>query len=193
MLKRLQERNSVYNVYDWEHDARKQVKLVKNICYHPPSLLGSESRKKKRKGRESDGLIASNEPNRQLYDLYQTSLRASAVDAGSMMTTGAATSGLDRHPNMPPGTQESEGLLPDVSSSQMMTKPTVKIGYETHQVGSTGPDGQEEGAPRFGGLVNKRITTGNGPIRPQQLQPLMPTAQERIGAQSVRHGSKKVN
>lgn len=74
LLKRLQEQNSVYNAYEWEYERRRQRQLVKNICYHPPSLLRNESRKKRRKGiREI--LSAKNEPNRQLYELYQSSLR----------------------------------------------------------------------------------------------------------------------
>lgn len=64
MLRRLQGRGSIYNVYDWEHERRKQVKLVKNICYHPPSLLGNQSSKKRRKGRDSDTILANNDPNR---------------------------------------------------------------------------------------------------------------------------------
>ena len=75
MLKRLQQQNSVYNVYDWEHERKRQVKLVKNICYHPPSLIKKESRRKKRKGSALGS--SKNEPNRQLFELYQTSLRAS--------------------------------------------------------------------------------------------------------------------
>ena len=62
MLKRLQEQSSVYNVYDWEHERKRQVKLVKNICYHPPSLLKNQSRKKKRKHSAVD--TSKNEPNR---------------------------------------------------------------------------------------------------------------------------------
>ena len=40
------------------------VVLVKNICYHPPSLLGNQSSKKRRKGRDSDTILANNDPNR---------------------------------------------------------------------------------------------------------------------------------
>lgn len=44
------------------------MKLVKNICYHPPSLLKNQSRKKKRKYSAMDP--TKNEPNRQLFELY---------------------------------------------------------------------------------------------------------------------------
>ena len=72
-MKRLQGQNSVYNVYDWENERKQQVKRVKNICYHPPSLL-----KKKRRSRRGPGFESvKNEPNRQLFDLYQQSLRMS--------------------------------------------------------------------------------------------------------------------
>ena len=45
ILKRLQEKNSVYNVYDWEHQRKKQENLVRNICYHPPGILRDGSKK----------------------------------------------------------------------------------------------------------------------------------------------------
>ena len=66
------------------------MKLVKNICYHPPSLIKKESRKKKRKGSALGS--SKNEPNRQLFELYQTSLRASQ-DPIDGMSTAAPISG----------------------------------------------------------------------------------------------------
>ena len=45
-LNRLQGQSSVYNVYDWEHDRKKQVKLVKNICHHEVNkLIGKKTKK----------------------------------------------------------------------------------------------------------------------------------------------------
>ena len=122
-------------------------------------------------------------------------MRASVVDAGSMMTTAAAMSGIDRSEGIfPPGTtQDSQGMLPEVSNSQIMIKENVKIGYETHQVGGKeAVEGAENSVPRFGGPGNKRLTTGNGPVRPQQLQPLMALPSPHMGAQSVKHTSINV-
>ena len=82
LLKRLQEQSSVYNVYDWEHQRKQQVKMVKNICYHPPSLLKKSRKKSTRRGSGFES--AKNEPNRQLFELYQTSLRASQQDPSAM-------------------------------------------------------------------------------------------------------------
>ena len=73
LLKRLQQQNSVYNVYDWEHQAKKQVRYVKSICYHPPSLLKTSRGRKKSTRRGSsafDSVAKQNAPNRQLYELY---------------------------------------------------------------------------------------------------------------------------
>lgn len=96
-MKRLQDQNSVYNVYDWEHARKQQVKLVKNICYHPPSLLKKSRKKSIRRGTGFES--AKNEPNRQLFELYQSSLRASQepimVEGIMPPPTAAPVSGQD--------------------------------------------------------------------------------------------------
>lgn len=71
LLKRLQEAPATYNVFNWESSRKDQVKQIKNICYYPPSLLKKKGRRKSRK--PNVGL----EPNKQLFDLYQQSLRMS--------------------------------------------------------------------------------------------------------------------
>ena len=77
----------MYNVYDWLHQRRDQVKLVKNICYHPPSLLKKSRGRSTKRG--SAFVSAKNEPNRQIFELYQNSLRASqdqnAIDMSQSM------------------------------------------------------------------------------------------------------------
>ena len=51
LLKRLQDSNSFYNVDDWEFQRKENVKRIKNICYHPPSLL-KHKKGKRRKSRK---------------------------------------------------------------------------------------------------------------------------------------------
>lgn len=83
-MKRLQEANSTYNVYDWDTERKEMVKRVKNICYHPPSLLKKKTyRKSARSTRRGATRASINEPNKQLFDLYQQSLRQSAAVEGS--------------------------------------------------------------------------------------------------------------
>ena len=120
--------------------------MVKNICYHEPSILKNPSRKKKRKGtRGIDS--AKNEPNRQLFDLYQTSLRASNTDANIDGLTAAPMSGQDSARKT-----ASDAALPELASTQL------KTGYETHS--------GESGVPRFGGASSKRLATGGNAMRP---------------------------
>ena len=62
---------------------------MKSICYHEPSnLIGKNRRKSNRRGAGFES--AKNEPNRQLFELYQTSLRAS-VDPVTGMDANTST------------------------------------------------------------------------------------------------------
>jgi oligoendopeptidase F len=38
MLKRLQQRQSHYNVLSWEQERKNQVKMVKQLCHYKPSI-----------------------------------------------------------------------------------------------------------------------------------------------------------
>ena len=69
MLKRLQDSGATYNVYEWDTDRKENVKRMKNICYFKPSLLRHKSRRRATSQRR--GETSRNEPNKQLYDLYQ--------------------------------------------------------------------------------------------------------------------------
>jgi hypothetical protein len=64
LLKRLQEKTSCYNVYDWEVDRKKQVKMLKKICYYPPSLV---KKSRMRSKRLASGKI---DPNFEVYQYY---------------------------------------------------------------------------------------------------------------------------
>ena len=70
-------------MFDWETERKEQIKRVKNICYYKPSLLkkrGKKGRRTNRKNLMDNGYVsASNEPNKQLFDLYQSQLRQSQM------------------------------------------------------------------------------------------------------------------
>ena len=65
LLKRLQEKTSCYNVYDWEIDRKKQVKMIKKICYYPPSLV-KRSRLRSKRAQGAAGI----DPNYEVYNYY---------------------------------------------------------------------------------------------------------------------------
>ena len=129
LLKRLQEQSSVYNVYDWEHDRKKQIKIVKSICYHNPggNLIGKNRRKSTRRGTGFES--AKNEPNRQLFELYQTSLRgsidpATGLDVYSSMAgpmSGEESAHKKNLDNMGPGhiAIGSAGMSTDMGSTTL--------------------------------------------------------------------------
>ena len=48
---------------------------MKNICYHNPTKLIGSRRKSSNRGKGFESV--KNEPNRQLFELYQSSLKAS--------------------------------------------------------------------------------------------------------------------
>ena len=52
-------------------------------------------------------------------------------------------------------------MLPDIHSNSQLAKPSMQMGYETHQ--ASAPDA---GVPRFGGANSKRLATGNAGGRP---------------------------
>ena len=89
-LKRLQNRKSTYNVFEWEHDRRNQIRDIKRICKYPLSISTKRVRRKgknfsqqfplilddftsrnvsPRKQRKMQAsLMSYNEPNKTLYD-----------------------------------------------------------------------------------------------------------------------------
>ena len=63
--------------------------MVKNICYHGvDKLIGKKTKKSIRRGAGFESV--KNEPNRQLFELYQTSLVAS----GDPTSVGSARNAL---------------------------------------------------------------------------------------------------
>ena len=50
MLKRLQDRQSVYNVQTWESERKNQVKTLRRICKYGLSIAPKTSRKSRRRG-----------------------------------------------------------------------------------------------------------------------------------------------
>ena len=63
---------------------------MKSICYHNPSKLIGARRKSTRRGTGFES--AKNEPNRQLFELYQSSLRAS-VDPATGLESNSLVGG----------------------------------------------------------------------------------------------------
>ena len=161
----MQEQNSVYNVYDWEHDRKQKIKMVKNICYYPPSIIKKRGLKKNRRGSGFES--AKNQPNRQLYDLYQQSLRMSVdpLSEANPSMGAAPVSGTDSEMKMrvmtggPPGQSQSTDLgsthLPDVHPNSSKNGNITSAGYQTHQ--TVGNDSM----PRFGAGGSKRVGTVN--------------------------------
>jgi ribosomal protein S16 len=68
LLKRLQDKSSHYNVVSWEGQRRKQEKMIKSICYYPPSIRKKTSRS--RGSRIRGGLNLSVDPNTKIFNLY---------------------------------------------------------------------------------------------------------------------------
>ena len=66
LLKRLQEKQSCYNVFEWELDRKKQIKMLKKICYYPPSLT-KKSRLRSKRHHTQNGKI---DPNYEVYQFY---------------------------------------------------------------------------------------------------------------------------
>jgi hypothetical protein len=71
LLKRLQEKTSCYNVIDWEQDRKKQVKMLKKICYYPPSLIKKQHRIRGK--RRID-------PNYEVFQFYQQNMKGEDSD-----------------------------------------------------------------------------------------------------------------
>ena len=63
LLKRLQEKSSFYNVFHWEIERKKQEKMLKKICYYPPSLLKKSRMRSKRGKNQYD-------PNSEVFQYY---------------------------------------------------------------------------------------------------------------------------
>ena len=74
MLKRLQARQSNYNVTGWDKDRRSQIRLIKQICHFKPTLI-KRKKLKRRQGANEDKLdmqtrYASAGHNRHMFEMY---------------------------------------------------------------------------------------------------------------------------
>lgn len=80
MLKRLQSRQSNYNVMDWENDRKNQIRLIKQICHYKPSISKRKKAfKRKYEKLDMEKRYASAGPNKQMYEMYNMSLRQSGM------------------------------------------------------------------------------------------------------------------
>lgn len=78
LLKRLQNRQSNYNVWSWENERKQQIKRIKQLCLFPPSISKRKRYRKKSKGvvlLDMEKRYASAGPNKQMYDMYNISMR----------------------------------------------------------------------------------------------------------------------
>ena len=78
MLKRLQNRQSSYNVWNWEVERKEQIKRVKQICMYPPTISTNTKRRfnRKKKGLAQVDMVtryASAGPNKQMFEMYNMS------------------------------------------------------------------------------------------------------------------------
>jgi hypothetical protein len=87
LLKRLQEKQSCYNVYDWELDRKKQVKMLKKICYYPPSLT---KKSRLRSKRQPHGKI---DPNYEVYQFYQQNMKTTGQLPDALLNGGEESGG----------------------------------------------------------------------------------------------------
>jgi hypothetical protein len=79
MLKRLQSRQSTYNVWNWELERKEQVKRVKQICMYPPNFSTKRGRfQKKKRGIDMVVRYSSAGPNKQMYEMYNMSVKQPA-------------------------------------------------------------------------------------------------------------------
>ena len=71
MLRRLQDRQSVYNVQTWEHDRRNQIKTLKRISKYGLSIAPKTSKKSRKRGtkKPENPLLAGFE-----YENYEGSI-----------------------------------------------------------------------------------------------------------------------
>lgn len=101
------------------------MKIVKSICYHNPSKLIGSRRKSTRRGTGFES--AKNEPNRQLFELYQSSLRASmdapttgVVESNSMAGVGPMSGeASDQKKNMNQAVGHSVGMSTEMGSTTL--------------------------------------------------------------------------
>lgn len=89
LLKRLQNRQSNYNVWSWENERKQQIKRIKQICMFPPSISKRKRYQKKSKGvlLDMEKRYASAGPNKQMYDMYNISMR-NTVEGSQGQITG---------------------------------------------------------------------------------------------------------
>ena len=177
LLKRLQEQNSHYNVYDWEHERKQTVRMVKNICYYPPSLLKKKGVKKSTR-RTAGYESAKNEPNRQLFELYQKSLRENTGDHVTALSampendlervkSGEVEKGMG---SVNASTEGGTNLLPEVSQPGSSKNGTKGPAYHTATASS-----QEITGQRFGVPGKERLATSNvkgSRMKSNQLLPI---------------------
>lgn len=141
LLKRLQNRQSNYNVWSWENERKQQIKRIKQICLYPPSISKRKRYQKKSKGfalMDMEKRYASAGPNKQMYDMYNISMRNTVEGSQGQVNTGLGS--LSALQNVPPDAQGAQsqanfanpGLLPGRVDQNSLS--TSALQYENQRV-----------------------------------------------------------
>ena len=65
---------------DWENDRKNQIRLIKQICHYKPSISKRKKAfKRKYEKLDMEKRYASAGPNKQMYEMYNMSLRQSGM------------------------------------------------------------------------------------------------------------------
>lgn len=119
MLKRLQARQSTYNVTGWQKDRKEQIKLVKKICHYKPSITKRRkifSKKLPEHKLDMEKRYASAGPNKQMYEIYNMSIKQSmpTYDQSNNFTVGLSQNSTSHAKN------QSLSLVESKPNMQMM-------------------------------------------------------------------------
>lgn len=123
MLKRLQARQSTYNVTGWQKDRKEQIKLVKKICHYKPSITRRRkifSKKLPEHKLDMEKRYASAGPNKQMYEIYNMSIKQSLpiYDQSNNFTGGQSLNSMSHAKNTSLSQIESKAnMIANVASS----------------------------------------------------------------------------
>ncbi|CDW82974.1 UNKNOWN [Stylonychia lemnae] len=76
ILRRLQDQKSYYNTQEWKQDRKKKIKIIKQICYYPPTMIKKIRHRSKRRN------IYTEDPNQTIYNMYQDQMNNSGNPLG---------------------------------------------------------------------------------------------------------------
>lgn len=116
MLKKLQAQKSNYNVFNWEQERRETERLAKSIQYHKSQQRAAKTSKANRRSIQTSQGGA--DTNREMYDLYQKSVREAAQSTrgpGDLESNQVAASNGSLEIEQP------TAILPDIKGAKSVT------------------------------------------------------------------------